>query len=60
MSTKATDLSNKAFKLDAIEYRTASNKRCIELEPKWGARSDYFRRASEMDNDHLTFLDIAY
>jgi hypothetical protein len=58
--TKNQDLSNKQFERDTIEYRTASDARRIELEKKWGARSDYFREAEAAGNDALTFLDIAY
>lgn len=54
------NLSNKQFELDGIEYRTASNVRRIELEQKWGARSDYFREAEAAGDDALTFLDVDY
>jgi hypothetical protein len=53
-------LTNKQFELDGIEYRTATPKRQIELERKWGARADYFREAKAAGDDALTFLDVDY
>lgn len=53
--------SNDQFQADALEYRTADRARRIELENKWGARSDYFRVEESTDaNDELTWLDISY